>query len=237
MVAGGLLSADLKPLAGNDEMAHALTAATDKNGMILTIIAALEAVFSDLETKKTINLHLIGASGKELDAMMLFEEMLHLLPSLQSLQCSFIGIELPKPMYGAETINLDCCPPCTNAKRTRSVKMFQGAYHDYLNDAEFVVPDLGIVFHSGHSQEAQAEWRSTIKHLINAKHPTVFTTFNEKEMGEEIDGLKNMGAQFVKAGERNKWMGMRSLLDPLEEVEWSVYNNNQCWYIISGTKA
>jgi splicing suppressor protein 51 len=44
-------------------MASALIAATDKSTMILTIIAALEAAFTDLSTKDTINLHLIGATA------------------------------------------------------------------------------------------------------------------------------------------------------------------------------
>lgn len=233
----GKVSSDLKPLAGgNEQRSAALIAASDKSTMILTIIAALEAVFHDLATKVSISLHLIGATAKELDALMLFEEMLHLLPNLISLNCVFIGPQLPTPMYGGETITLDCCPPCTNARRTRSVSIFKGPYHDYVKEPAFAKPDLAVVFHSGHSQEAQEQWRPSIEYLISAGFPTVFTTFNDKEMQEETEGLRKNGADFVREGERNKWMGMRPLLDPLEEVESRVYNNNQYWYIIPGKK-
>lgn len=233
----GKVSADLEPVGiGNDIRASALMAASDKHSMILTITAALEAVFPDLGSKEEITLHVIGATNKELDALMLFEEMLHLLPKLKTLLCSFVGPQLPQPVGGNGRIVLDCCPPCTNAGRTRAVKMFKGTYHEYLKNKEYEKPDLGVVFHSGHSQEAQEQWGPTIEYLASSGYPTVFTTFNEKEMTEEVEGLKKMGAKFVKEGEKNKWMGMRPLLDPLEEVEASVYHNNMCWYIIAGSK-
>ncbi|PVH76914.1 hypothetical protein DL98DRAFT_574081 [Cadophora sp. DSE1049] len=232
----GKVSPDLKPLNGHEQASNALIAASDKNTMILTIIAALGVVFPDLANKESITLHLIGATAKELDALMLFEEILHLLPSFKSFHCAFIGPQLPTPVDGGRKMDLDCCPPCTNAKRGRSVSMFKGPYHEYIKDAVFSPPDLGVVFHSGHSQEAQEQWRPSIEYLMGAGFPTVFTTFNEKEMREETEGLRGNGAMFVREGERNRWMGLRSLLDPLEEVEASVYNNNQYWYIISGKK-
>ena len=232
----GKVTPDLKPLNGHDQASNALIAASDKNTMILTIIAALEAVFPDLANMQSITLHLIGATAKELDALMLFEEMHHLLPSLKFLHCAFIGPQLPTPVDGGRKMDLDCCPPCTNAIRGRSVSMFKGPYHSYVQDSAFQKPDLGVVFHSGHSQEAQEQWRPSIEYLMTAKFPTVFTTFNEKEMKEETEGLRASGAGFLREGQKNKWMGLRPLLDPLEEVEGSVYNNNQYWYILSGKK-
>lgn len=89
----GLISPDLKPLQDNVEMASALSAATDETSMMLTIIAALESVFENLPTKKTLNLHIIGATSRELNSLMIFEEIMHLLPSLEKLHCSFVGID------------------------------------------------------------------------------------------------------------------------------------------------
>jgi splicing suppressor protein 51 len=229
----GLLAPDLRPLAGNAEMASALTAATDKSTMILTIIAALEAVFPDLATKSTIKLHLVGATGKELDALMLFEEMLHLLPSLQELHCAFVGLEMPTPQSPSEKLVLDCCPECTKAGRIRSVEMWKGAYHDYIKTDNYSKPDLAVAFHTGHSQEMVEEWTPTIKYLVNADHCTIFTTFNEKEMAEETEILKSLGAKFLVQGEKNKWKGMKPMLEVMEEIENSVYYNNQCWYVVA----
>lgn len=122
MVAG-LISSDLQPLSGNEEMACALRSATERTSIMLTIVAALEAVFPSLSTKTALNLHLIGASTVELEALMLFEELLHLLPSLKSVDCTFVGIELPTPIGADERLSLDCCEECTRAGRARSIFM------------------------------------------------------------------------------------------------------------------
>lgn len=118
----GLLSHDLKPLAGNKEMASALRASTERSSIMLTIIAALEAIFRErLATVTSLNLHLIGADSVELEALMLFEEILHLLPALKILDCSFVGLDLPKPIGTEEKLMLDCCNDCARAGRTRSI--------------------------------------------------------------------------------------------------------------------
>jgi splicing suppressor protein 51 len=118
----GMLSYDLKPLAGNDKMASALRASTERSSIMLTIIGALEAIFREqLATITSLNLHLIGADSVELDALMLFEEILHLLPALKTLDCSFVGLDLPKPIGTDEKLTLDCCDECTRAGRTRSI--------------------------------------------------------------------------------------------------------------------
>ncbi|KAL2072860.1 hypothetical protein VTL71DRAFT_12203 [Oculimacula yallundae] len=239
----GKVTPDLKPLGtGNEQISNALIAASDKNTMMLTILAALEVVFQDdLATKDSLTLHILGATATELDALMLFEELLHLLPNLKTLHCVFIGPQLPNPLYGDERVVLDCCPVCTNQTRKRSMSMFQGTYHEYIASHPFTqehnsTPDLAVAFHSGHSQEAQLEWEPTIKLLAEARFPTLFTTYNEKEMREETEGLARMGAGFSKEGERNQWMGMRMLLDPLEESEGSVYANNMFWYVVQGRR-
>jgi mitochondrial splicing suppressor protein 51 len=116
-------SPDLKPLAGNYKMACALRAATERTSIMLTIIAALEAVFLDLATKISLYLHLIGVSTGELDVLMLFEEVLHLLPAVKSVDCSSVRIERPRPIHNNEWLTLDCCEDCTSAGRTRSIYM------------------------------------------------------------------------------------------------------------------
>lgn len=83
MVAG-LLSLDLKPLVGNDKMACALRAATERNSIMLTIVAALETILGhEVDTITVLNLHFISANFMKLDAPMLFDEILHLLPPLK----------------------------------------------------------------------------------------------------------------------------------------------------------
>ncbi|KAG0648277.1 Zinc finger MYND domain-containing 17 [Hyphodiscus hymeniophilus] len=233
MVAG-LLSPDLKPLADNANMSSALIAATDELCLFLTIIAALEA--THLATKPNITLHLVGANAVELGSLMLFEELLHLLPTLQNLHVVFVGPELPRSVSGEdESTPLDCCPECTGLKRTRSLAMTTCAYHDYAAREGYQAPDLAVAFQTGHALEEIASWAPTIRYLAReARHPTVFTTFNEHEMLSELAGLKTLGARFIVEGERNRWRGMRPMLDPLEELESSAYYQHQYWYIVAG---
>lgn len=232
----GAVSPDLKPLAGHALIGGLLVAATQKCSTATTIVSALEAVYSDLGTKQTINIHLIGATTAEFDSLMTFEEILHLLPSLQEIHCSLVGIELPRPV-GSGRVILDCCEACVAAKRKRSVELWTGAYHDYIKTDMYVKPDLAVAFHSGHTMEAVKEWKPTIDHLVNAEHCTLFTTYNEDEMLEEMETLKKRGAIFVREGEKNKWRGMRPRLEALEVVEDCVYYYNQYWYIVAGQKA
>ena len=233
MMVAGVVSPDLKPLVDNAEMAsRALIAATDRGTMVLTIVAALEDIFYDLATMETINLHFIGATCKELDALAFFEDMLHLLPSLRELHCSFIGKELPRPEDFGRVV-FDCCETCTTANRTRSMEMWKGVYHDYIKTDKYVKPDLAVAFHSGHSMEEIEEWTPTIKYLVGAEYCTLFTTYNEEEMLDEMEVLKKLEARIVRKGE-NEWRGMKPMLEIMEKVENSVYYYNQYWYIVAG---
>jgi splicing suppressor protein 51 len=234
-MASGLLSPDLKPIAGNEEMACAMRAATERSSIMLTIIAALEATLPDLNTKTKINLDLIGTDHMELEALMLFEEMMHLLPALKILHCSFVGLELPKPVGTDEKLVLDCCEDCTKAGRTRSIDMFKGAYHDFINIEKYSKPDLAVALQTGHADSDVEAWTPTIKYLAKiANHATVFTTWNEKEMQDETKILKNLDTKFVVEGEENKWRGMRPMLEIMEEKEKSIYYHHYYWYIIAG---
>jgi splicing suppressor protein 51 len=234
MVAGRL-SPVLKPLADNDEMACAMRAATERSSIILTIIAALEAVLPVLGSETHLNLHFIGADSTELESLMLFEEMLHLLPALKELHCSFVGLDLPKPVGTDEKLMLDSCEDCTKAGRTRSIDMFKGAYHDFIKTEKYSKPDLAVALQSGHAQSDMDDWMPTIKHLANsADHATVFTTWNEKEMRDEVKVLKELDAKFVVEGEENKWKGLRPLLEIMEEKENSIYYPHYHWYVIGG---
>jgi len=202
---------------------------------MLTIIAALEAALPDLGTKTQITLHLIGAHSRELEALMLFEEILHLLPALKELHCAFVGPGLPKPVGTAEKLVLDCCEDCAKAERVRSIDMFKGTYHDFIKDERYSKPDLAVALQTGHAEDEVGTWTPTIKYLVNtADHATVFTTWNGKEMREEMKIMTNLEAKFVVEGEENKWKGMRPLLEIMEEKENRIYYPHYYWYVIAG---
>jgi splicing suppressor protein 51 len=245
-----LITAVLDPIPNQEDpidkivdMSNALKAGTDKLSMILSIFAALEVVFpptsptlpsSGLQEKQHITLHLIGATAKELDALMLFEELLHLLPNLRSIHCDFIGLELPRPVDDG-TITLSCCEACTSLKCTRSMSMFKGSYTEFIRAQQvFKKPDLAVLFHTGHSQESVEEWKPAVQFLATAGFPSMFTCFNGKEMEEETAGLKSIGAKFLVEGCENRWRGLRPLLEVAEETEGATFFMNGFWYVIKG---
>jgi splicing suppressor protein 51 len=203
--------------------------------MPLTVLAALEAVFPVLSIRETVKLHFMGAATRELTSLVVFEGLLHLLPSLKQLELTFVGLGLPaKQSTESDFATLDCCPECTSKGRTRSLRLWKGAYHDYIKKGVYGKPDLAVAFHTGFSREMQMEWLPTIKHVATAPHPTLFTPYNDSELREEIEILENLGARLSKAGGLNKWRGMTPVLDVAAEKPNKAYFSNYYWYIVAG---
>jgi len=157
--------------------------------MPLTIIAALEELFPDLSTRETIKFHLICTSSREVTSLMIFEELLHLLPSLESVELTCVGLDVSvKSSGGLTSMKMDCCPKRSSGGRTRSLDLWTGSYHDYIKTDFYQKPDLAVVFHTGLSQEMETQWFPTLKHLAAASHPTLFTSYNKTGMGQETLG-------------------------------------------------
>jgi mitochondrial splicing suppressor protein 51 len=106
------------------------SSSSSRSLQVLTVRSsqALEAVFPDLGRRTELRIDLIGATGRELYAMMMFEEILHLLPSLKKLHCSFVGPEVPinTEVKGDKDVVRECCPNCIASKRTRSANVWSG---------------------------------------------------------------------------------------------------------------
>lgn len=238
-----VLSPDLQPVCVEGEItATALRAATWKLSSMLTIVAALEATVPDLATRKTLTLHLVGADTAEMGLLSAFEELLHLLPALQTLHYVLVGIDLPSsldfPDGSPGVIPFESCSVCTGTNRSRSTEMFTGAYEGFIQTARYTRPDLAVAFHTGNtSLEHETQWMPTLNRLIQADHATVFTSYNEEEMKQETAHLRSLGAEFVIKGERNKWQCMIPRLEIAEEVENAIFYENMFWYVIAGTGA
>ena len=126
------ITPEMQPATEDPVVANLVRLASGTSSMALTVLAALEAVFPDISTRTIIRLHFIGAAGREINGLMIFEELLHLLPSLKDLELTFVGFELPQPSTEDTVMKLECCPPCTAAGRTRSLRLWKGGYHDYV---------------------------------------------------------------------------------------------------------
>jgi splicing suppressor protein 51 len=236
------VSEKLEPLM-RDEMTNGLAAlmraGTGTMTMPLTIIAALEKTLPNLSTKTSIHLHILGAAAREFGATMVFEEMLHQLPALKHLRITCVGYDIPRELAKewppGKTLEVQCCSDCKSAGRRRTLDLWQGGYHEYLQTGWYQKPDLAVSFHSGFSQESQTDWLPTIQHLSQATHASLFTCYNETEMREETGMLESMfGAKFLQRGEINKWRGVCPILEVMEKSENSVYYLNNYWYIVAG---
>lgn len=230
----------LPDLAMQEEIEHVwlfLLIATEVLTMPLAILAALEDSSNDLSTRKTISIHLIGARGKEFQNLMLFEEILHLVPSLQTLKIVLVG---PNSASAAEEttneIGLESCPACTSCGRKRIVVLYRGLYHDYVEESRYQKPDLAVLFHSGRSQAEEESWYPTTKFLVESGTLTLCTTYTHREAQEEVAELDRLGARFLRQSEVNKWKSLVPIPELLESGEHAMYYHNYYRYIFQGRR-
>jgi len=214
-----------------------LLIATEILTMPLTILAALEDSSNDLPTWKTISIHLVGAHGKEFQNLMIFEEILHLVPSLQTLKIILVGPNSASAAEGTKNeIALESCPACTSRGRERIVTLYRGLYHDYVEESQYQKPDLAVLFHSGRSQAEEESWYPTTKFLVESGTLTLCTTYTHREAQEEVAELDRLGARFVRRPEVNKWKSLVPIPELLEGGEHAMYYNNYYRYIFKGRR-
>ena len=233
------MTRNLKYLASDPrerEFVEYLRCGTNTTIIQLTLIAALEAVMPNVSTRGSINIHIIGAAGAEFTSLPAFEELLHFLPCLTVLELSFVGLDVLEDLKDdTKTPNshtLQCCTTCTKMGRKISISTWRGLYHAYVDTEFFKTPDLAAAFQSGFSVDEQADWYPTIKYLAHAPHPTLFTALRYFEIQGETGVWKNLGAEFVKNTEVNKWKGMSPSLGVCGDKPNEVDYQNYWWYIV-----
>ncbi|KAJ4357467.1 uncharacterized protein N0V89_002043 [Didymosphaeria variabile] len=217
-----------------ERMLMFLLYATDSLTMPLTIASALEDLHWD---NPHLNVHMLGATDRELTALANFEEMLHLVPGLQSLHITAVGPGIPGPTDGTVLAkqNLDCCPPCKADGRQRSISLHKGVYHEFSQGPTFERPDLVVLFNSGwvDGDDAKSHWEPTIQALVENNVPALFTTYNAGEAQNEQKRLKELRARFVTEVGQNKWRGLVPTPEFIDE-EHGMWFNNAYRYIIQG---
>ncbi|KZV73819.1 hypothetical protein PENSPDRAFT_742311 [Peniophora sp. CONT] len=178
-----------------------LRSATEGLSMPMSILYALENLNpDDAWTKKSaLTVHVLGPTfDRELAGAMAFEELLHQLPNVKTLEITFCGPEMPGGSSD-RWLEMETCPKCRRSNRRRKQRIIQRAYHDYARRAgsAFQKPDLAVAFNSGCSQEEVDSWTPTIKFLVDAHIPTVFTAFNREEGQAEAKLFADLGAALV----------------------------------------
>ena len=211
--------------------------AVDNLTMPLTIVAAIEDL--SWTSKTSLNVHLLGPTQREFLAVNVFEEILHLLPALQTLSITAVG---PSSFLnngatrGYQTMdNVPCCPTCESLSRTRPFASFKGLYHDFASSPHFAKPDLIVAFNSGcaDGDDADSDWQATIRLIVESGVPALFTTYNEMEASHERARMQIMGARFVVEPEENRWRGLVPSPEFLD-TEFEMWYQNNYRYIVQG---
>ncbi|KAJ8060156.1 hypothetical protein OCU04_010505 [Sclerotinia nivalis] len=236
------MNRDLKYLSNDPEerqFVEYMRSGTNTTTIQFTLMAALEETIPDISTRSSITLHIIGPSGSEASSMPAFEEFLHLLPSLKTLELFFIGLNIfgdiendPEAQVPQGPQPFKCCAKCTKAGRKVSTTYWKGPYHSYIDTEDYRTPDLAAAFNSGFAVDEQEIWYPTIKYFAHAPHPTLFTAARHFEIEREEKVLKELGAEFVRGPEVNKWKGMSPSLGLCGEKPNEIHYQNYWWYIV-----
>jgi splicing suppressor protein 51 len=221
----------------HERMRMFLLCATDNLTMPLTILSALEDISW---TKPHLKIHIVGATGREMLALGNFEEILHLMPGLKSLQLTAVG---PNVWAGGAVggksyvpkTELECCQVCKRDGGSRSVALYCGLYHDFITTPDYEEADLVVAFNSGFvdGDDSQYHWDSTIKLLVESGVPCLFTTYNAQEAQNEKTKMLGLKAKFLVEPQKNKWSGLIPTPEFIDE-EYGMWFQNDYRYIIQG---
>jgi splicing suppressor protein 51 len=196
---------------------------TNTLSLPLTILSALERFYTrdQLHSIDDMVIHLIGANQYELLALMTFEEIMHVLPNIKTLQLVMIGLEMTSRNNG---FPLQCCPRCTDKNRKRICSMYPVTYHDFAISLDYNQPHLAVGFNTGLYEDDTELWKPTIECLLDKNLPCSFTSYSKEEATEDVKILKDLGAKVLTGAKENKWRSNMPLIEP-QAVDKFYYNN------------
>ncbi|KAJ3505204.1 hypothetical protein NMY22_g17664 [Coprinellus aureogranulatus] len=213
------------PLAQGPLTTPFVRVASDGLTLPMTILYALEKLARDdlaFTNKEVIRIHVLGASGPELQNSMVFEEILHRIPKAKKLELLLCGPGMDRVNHtdrpGGIVMDMGTCPDCQVNKRSRVQILTSQLYHDFVREsgAAFIIPDLAIAFNSGSSEVETESWQPTIKLLVERRIPSVFTSFNREEAEGDAALLTKVGAQLIPSLGPcpNPWGSMSLRIEP-----------------------
>ena len=212
---------------------------TARLSMAISILEALEKSMHDLSTRQSLSISLIGAGAMEFDGLWVFEELLHLLPALQTLNLMYIGPASKMAPSVSSCVRgnvIECknCAECVSSNKRRLWGTYGGLYHDYVNTSYYQKPDLAVLFHSGRAECAVEDWAPTTRLLVDSVTLTLCTTWTKREAREEEVELDQLGARFITRPDKNRWRSLIPIPDFLEGADDEVYYVNYYQYMFQG---
>ncbi|KAF8212850.1 hypothetical protein K438DRAFT_1751270 [Mycena galopus ATCC 62051] len=124
--------------------------------------------------KQTLTVHVIGANIREVSCGPVFEEILHRLPEVNTLDLILCGPKVPI----RDSFDHEIC----------------SMYHDFVRKQgnQYETPDLRIAFNSGAAQVGDT-CRTSVKVLAERKLPSLLTAYDRKEAEGDAAMLRAAG--------------------------------------------
>ncbi len=182
-----------------------------------------------------LEIHLLGTTaGFEQVGLKVYEELMHLLPSLQTLVIVMIG---PENEQSSTIPAHQLCEECTRKNRILSISIVNAFYHHYIEESKKKAiagnkrktADLVVVFNSGiHSaldpassdasssyKFVQDSWDLTLHHLVDEAVPALFTSYNKQESQLDVERLRiGFSGRLFMAAQENPFRSLLPLREP-----------------------
>jgi len=200
--------------------------------------------FLRLDMSKKLVIHFVGSSDKEAMYPFIYEEMLNYVPSLKQLEIVLIGPE----MSSHDSVLLKSCSEKNGEIIIRSMCT---AYETFVMDD---TPDLIICCNSGIHYDSQelryiedqctplkSSWEPALKRMLQLLHvPLVFTSFNDWEIEQDFQRLKDFAADttgvdisVLMKPKLNPYRSLHFKMDPWRSH--SSYSANNCMFVCCGS--
>ncbi|KAF8142555.1 hypothetical protein K438DRAFT_1635355, partial [Mycena galopus ATCC 62051] len=178
-----------------------LSSASDTLSMPMTILYGLSRLNEDdaWTRKQTLTVHVLGANIREVSCRPVFEEILHRLPEVNTLEVRNVLIDGDINRFANSS---SCAVPRYRLVFTMLMLLeitdrICSTYHDFVRKQgdQFETPDLCIAFNSGAAQGHMGyTWQTSIKVLVQRKLPSLFTAYDREEAESDAAILRAAGA-------------------------------------------
>ncbi|KAJ7074689.1 hypothetical protein C8F01DRAFT_1274259 [Mycena amicta] len=174
--------------------------ATESASIPLTVLGALEKVFSD--------------SNREGASQGMAEELLHYLPNLRTVTVAYIGPGLERDIFETEVGEHDsrnlACEDCASRGRRRFAIRRRLTYHEFAETEAYRAnpADLVAGFNTGMGEVEKELWTPSIRLVLQRGVPALFTSYSQTEALHDMFFLIRLRAKFVATMEKNVWRGV-----------------------------
>ena len=214
----------------------------------LTLLDSGSKFLPDFSHKKSLEIHIVGASDYEADGCdVKWEYLAHRLPALRSLLFKFIGPDLKSPNSNNNNPGKPerrvTCDPCSSLGRVISHGYYKMTYQEF-REKESSVHDLVLVqncgFHARADLQSERVWKEgqlgSLLHQTGA--PLVFTSYTEAEARRDMERMMEECGQRLEVMVNCQENPMRSLYPRRSIQSWydgvDVYYDN---YYLSVVRA